>query len=206
MSGVTNAGAPSPPICTGSAIYVAGNATLELCNFDGNGDALVTAVRNHAVMGVGGAIYVNSGGAVLVNGSTFTSNTASNGGGGGAIYVEGGSSLRINGSSFTSNTANGGCGGAIDTESGAAVLVTGSIFTSNSDNNHGGGGAICVEAGNCGNGLEGCLPPWYLRVEDSSFSSNEAADGDDAIYFEGNSHTPQEYTNGAANRAQPLKT
>ena len=83
----------------------------------------------------GGAFYHNGGTAVINNGCTFTSNSATNNHGG-AIYVNGpDKELTIKNSVFTSNTAK--YGGAIANSVGI-LIVDGCSFTSNNATEQGG--------------------------------------------------------------------
>ena len=67
-----------------------------------------------------------------MNGSTFTGNTAT--GGGGAIDVESGN-VTITNSTFSNNTASGDTGGALRVHGSASAVttITGSTFSGNSD-------------------------------------------------------------------------
>lgn len=102
-----------------------GDADLRLFKIDGVTVTLkrLTLVKGAATSGGGGAI-LNNGGTIIVNDSTFTSNTTP--AGGGAIYNASGTAIITN-SSFSSNTAN--VGGAIYNI--ATLNVTGSTFTGN---------------------------------------------------------------------------
>lgn len=82
-----------------------------------------------------GAVY-NPGGTLIVKGSTFTGNKATNHGG--AIYSDGSGTLTVIGSTFTGNKATN-YGGAIYNEGMGSFTVSNSTFTGNTAEN---GGAI----------------------------------------------------------------
>ncbi|MEO6776894.1 MAG: right-handed parallel beta-helix repeat-containing protein [Kofleriaceae bacterium] len=96
----------------GGAIYRDGGSLTVLdCNFDDNHGPMVGQDV------AGGAIYGFGGGETVIAGSTFTNNSASDGGAVGSLNGD----LTIIDSTFTTNAAtgtggnpgNGGCGGAI---------------------------------------------------------------------------------------------
>jgi predicted outer membrane repeat protein len=109
----------------------------------------------------GGAI--ESSGDLIVNGGTFSDNSAAvDGQHGGAINAAAGS-LTIAGAVFTGNSSYHG--GAIHTNEGAIVNITGTLFSQNEATQ---GAAIFNDSG--------------MRVAGSSFSQNAAADDGGAIY------------------------
>ena len=108
----------------GSAIDNAGGSlSVTNCNFNSN-----TASGN------GGAIGNN--GSLVVTGCDFNGNSATVGGGG-AIYNSASSAVIVQTSTFTSNTASVN-GGAINNDLGQKITVTRCIFTSNSAKGNGG--------------------------------------------------------------------
>ena len=128
----------------GAAIYIQGNTTITDSSFSSN-----EAQR------VGGALSVAGDGLIAISGTSFTSNSTTNGeetnSDGGAIGQFDGSAATINisNSTFTSNTANN-VGGAVTSD--RALNVTGSHFIGNQmngtwmgttlDDSNEGGGAI----------------------------------------------------------------
>ena len=140
------------------------------------GSAVATISASHfdynTVSSVGGA--GSSGGAIYNDGdlhvysSTFTNNSAADGG---AIDNNLNATLHISHSTFTSNTAS--YGGAIESF-GTSVNVTGSTFSSNNTTGHGDGGAIWNEQG-------------ALTVDTSVFSGNTSGTTGGAISCYGDS-------------------
>lgn len=118
--------------------------------------------QNHADSGFGGVIY-NNGGVVTLSDSTFTANTAAQGG------VFRGTKLTATGALFADNTAKS-AGAILVTSGDAGVTISNSTFTNNSAVIT--GGAICVLSGGA------------LTVKDSVFSGNKGPYGG-AIYSEG---------------------
>jgi len=142
----------------GGALGNTGSLVVKNCNFNGN----------TATVGGGGAIYNSVSSAVVVQGSIFTSNSASVNGG--AINNDLGQKITVTDCNFNSNTATGN-GGAIDSEH--TLIVNGnSIFTGNSA--IGSGGAI------------GFITT--LNLDSSTFTSNHASFGG-AIYNGGGTLT-----------------
>jgi hypothetical protein len=100
------------------------NVTVQLCEALGKGDSVVNEHTTLEAQG-GGLAVLGTTGNVIVNGSTFTANTATGGDGGifnnadgsaakgGAIYFENGT-LSIDLSRIQNNSANGGDGGDQD--------------------------------------------------------------------------------------------
>jgi predicted outer membrane repeat protein len=131
--------------CNGPVLTVPANEYVAL-------SAVTIANGNNTTTGFGGGGLDNAG-TVTITGSTFTGNTASDGG---AIDSGdfGGGSVTVTASTFTGNTA--GDGGAIDSgdvEGGGTVTVTASTFTGNTalhggaiDGGDGGGGSVTVTA------------------------------------------------------------
>lgn len=90
----------------------------------------------------GGAIYVDGGGKLLAESSSFTGNVGSLRGG--AIYATGLSTVTLDGCTFTTNIASGiGGGGAIYT-SGAILTMHDTTFASNSAASGSSGGALNI--------------------------------------------------------------
>jgi predicted outer membrane repeat protein len=102
----------------------AGKVTLNNCTLKGN----VTLGP-----GNGGAIFAGTG-PVVLDGTTFTTNTA--GGRGGAIFVQH-ADVTMSRSTLTGNHA--AVGGAIDDEAGNVSLRSGSVVRGNSSDGDGGG-------------------------------------------------------------------
>lgn len=163
----TGTGSSSYANGQGGAIYNAGTMTLNSStSFEGNGvkNYGSTDLGNPAtvVTNQGGAIY-NSGTISTIDGSTFTSNKASNTGG--AIYNSGTIST-IDASTFTSNTVSN-YGGAIYNNGSSKLTINNSIFTGNSANLEGGG---IYNFTNC-----------ELAVNNSTFTENNAGSRAGAI-------------------------
>lgn len=116
----------------GGAIYRdGGSLTVIDCDFDDN-HAPATGQDV-----AGGAIYAFGGGETLISGSTFTNNSASDGGAVGSLNGD----LTITNSLFSGNAAtgtdgnpgNGGCGGALYMDGGdESVNLCGVIISDNS--------------------------------------------------------------------------
>jgi len=132
----------------GGGLYVSGNAALTntqvLSGTAGNngGGLYVNSGRanligglfsnNVASVGVGGGVYVGTGGTAMVNGGHIFSNTASFGGG---VYVLNGSAT-VNATQVLSNTSGNEGGGIFNY---GTFTVTNSLLNSNSARNCGGG-------------------------------------------------------------------
>lgn len=105
-----------------------------------------SAVRsNCAYYGLGGGVYFNEGGSLIINGASIANNEAlatssGNTGNGGGVYAWKYSSVVINNASFTNNVANQR-GGGIVTPTAGTCTITGSTFTENIAT-YGSGGAI----------------------------------------------------------------
>ncbi len=164
----------------GGAISTAGDiGTIKDSDFSSNssGDA-------------GGAIFIgvesgdNLGSIGTITGCTFTGNesgTADSGAGGGAIFNTS-TITEISDSTFTSNKAGVGDGGAISTWF-YVESITGSIFEKNTAADS--GGAIYNGTGWFGSEGQWVYVDYYGtidRIEDSSFTSNEATIDGGAIY------------------------
>ena len=119
----------------GRAIYVA-NGSLRI-----NGG---TTVQNFYTSGYGGAVYLNNGNSLSVEGSSFSGCTAQ-GGAGGGVYASG--AVTVTDSSFSGCTAQGGAGGGVYAS--GAVTVTDSSFSGCTA--QGGDGGAVVASGNAGN-------------------------------------------------------
>jgi hypothetical protein len=137
--------------CVGGAIYNWGSRTSVF-------DSVFTDNQAGGSCGHGGAIHNDSGGTLVVDGSTFQGNSAVDDGGaiwtdaattiadstfddnsaqhGGAVRQRGGSST-IEGSTFVSNDA-ALFGGAIDFNGGNTMSITNSTFSANTSANRGG--------------------------------------------------------------------
>lgn len=133
----------------GGAIYRDGGSLQVInCNF----------VNNHAPSPgqdiAGGAIYAFGGGSTTIAGSTFTGNTASNGGAIGSLNGD----LTIINSVFTDNSAsghdgnpgNGGCGGAIYQDGRDEITTFCGVTIKNNSAGAIGGGVFRVSNDNSG--------------------------------------------------------
>lgn len=167
----------------GGALYTAGRtATLNRVIFDDNQAAYyagaVATTNQGGVLIANGCTFTNnqspSGGAIVaspatISNSTFTGNTAANGGA--LFYVQGGgANFNITDSTFTDNhtAASGGIGGAI--YSSGALTIQRSRFDSNSagSSNSSGGAIAAVSA---------------LNLIDSVVTNNQANSGG-GLYLE----------------------
>ena len=133
--------------------------------------------------GTAGGIYNDNGATATVSDSTFSGNSAPNGGG---IFNSGGT-LEVNNSTFSGNRSTVDYGGAIANGSFSTATVSDSTFSGNSAATE--GGAIrndgTLEVNNCtfsensapnGGGLwQGSQTS--LTVTDSTFSENSATEG-----------------------------
>jgi predicted outer membrane repeat protein len=156
-----------------------GNLIISSCIFTGN----------KSPNSVGGAIYNGNTGNLNVSDSTFTDNSAYNGG---AIQNDG--NLVVTGSTFTDNSASDG--GAILND--GTATITGSNFNSNTADNNGGAiqnvGKLVITssnftgnyATNAGGAIENHLKGNSLTVSNSNFNDNIAGNSADygggAIY------------------------
>lgn len=121
----------------------------------------------------GGAVYLkgHSYTSLIIDGGTFTGNTATSSGGAIWANVASGGKIIVNNGTFTKNTAP--TGGAITALN---LTVNGGVFTENSATgtaqNTGRGGAICVWG-----------TPAYLTVNGGKIYNNTAAlNGDDIVF------------------------
>lgn len=127
----------------GTAYFYNPNAIISItdCTFSGNSSA------SH-----GGAIRAREFDSLSISGGSFDSNKSTNAGNkGGAIYVDGGTTVTIDGTTFSNNiggtwgvTSPSGRGGALLFVSSAAVTVKNATFSGNKASN---GGAIHTEKG-----------------------------------------------------------
>jgi predicted outer membrane repeat protein len=168
----------------GGGIYVNSGTTVTLndCTVSNNQQQTGSStdggggIRNNGTLNVnrstfggnstaknGGAIYNNyqSGGAVTITNSTFSSNTSS-GTGGGAIAQQGNGTMTITSSTFSSNTSTGS-GGALYNTNG--VTIANSTFSGNRANGGAGNGGGAIY--NAGGGT----------ITNSTFSGNTAPNG-----------------------------
>ncbi|HLM60034.1 MAG TPA: choice-of-anchor Q domain-containing protein, partial [Pyrinomonadaceae bacterium] len=133
----------------GGAIINIGSGTITVSDstFTGN------SVQTTGVGPSGGAIR-NRFGTMNITNSTFSNNTAANGGG----AIDNGDIMSISGSTFTGNSASGpnaqqsgqGSGGAISS-TGAQMTINNSVISGNSAVNHGGGVYITTSTVNINN-------------------------------------------------------
>ena len=136
-------------------------------------DSVGTGKVTGGVADNGGAIYLKgkSTTTVIVDGGTFTGNTATSSGGAIWANIASGGKVVINGGVFTKNTAPSG--GAITALN---LTINGGVFTENSATGTaqftGRGGAICVWG-----------TPAYLTVNGGKIYNNTAAlNGDDIVF------------------------
>ncbi len=170
-SGDTSAGPGSP---NGGAI-VQGAGTLTL-----TGGRFATNSANPTLAGSGGGIALVPGGSLNevpatgnVMGTTFTSNTA---GQGGAIYGFSRSMLTVSQSAFATNTANGG---AIYQQQGTTTVVA-STFTGNTSN--GGLGGTFTSLNTSGQTST-------ATIINSTFTGNDAGPGEGGAVLSDNATT-----------------
>lgn len=191
-------------------VRVTGNTTNGGNDSGGGGGILAngtltvrnSAIANNNTVGIGtlgGGLWRNAGpGALTIENSTFSGNTA--GSGGGISFSANASSniLRISGSTFSGNTATGvGGGGLRANTSGFAAYITNSTFSGNtnpSTNTFGGGGILIQSdglvvthstiAGNstAGNGADNgggihVLPGKAITLHGTLIAGNTAAGG-----------------------------
>ena len=164
------------PNGTGYIFYLNSNTSLVV-----NGLKMVNAtgytIGSHTY---GGAIYAENNCTIMVINSTFTNNTARNGG---AIRLTTGNLTSIN-STFTNNTAANDDGGAIRLDTGNVTSIN-STFTNNTASS---GGAILLGTGN-------------VTSINSTFTNNTAYDGGGAIWLGTGNLTSinSTFTNNTAN-------
>ncbi|HED66325.1 MAG TPA: right-handed parallel beta-helix repeat-containing protein, partial [Planctomycetes bacterium] len=114
---------------------------------------IVNCTFAQCVAAYGGALWADSGSAV-VEGCTFQTNYGSDySGKGGAIFNGSQSSLTVRASTFLGNLAEarggGSLGGGIYNETGATLTVTDSVFSGNDALPRGGGGYFCYGGAIC---------------------------------------------------------
>ncbi len=136
-------------------------------------DSVGTGVITGGNAATGGAIYLKGKptSTVVIDGGTFTGNTATSSGGAIWANISSGGKIIVNNGTFTKNTAP--TGGAITALN---LTVNGGVFTENSATgtaqNTGRGGAICVWG-----------TPAYLTVNGGKIYNNTAAlNGDDIVF------------------------
>jgi CSLREA domain-containing protein len=181
---------PSTPgdynVTTGGTLNISNNMNIvgpgaNLLSIDGKGTAQVfniyggtvtisgVSIVNGNTISSGGNVGggINNSGTLTVTNSTFSGNTAANGGGG--IFNENGT-LTVANSTFSGNSANtGGGSGGGGIYNWATLTVTGSTF---SGNNGGYGGGIYN-------------PNGIATVANSTFSANTASSYGGGIYNSG---------------------
>ena len=159
-----NGGSSSSPCstsaCDGPVLTVSGSVFVDI-------DGLTFQnADNTSAAPYGGGIQNDAGGTLTISGSTFTGNTAADGGAIANGY-SGTATLTVSGSTFSANTATAD-GGAISTGeqagSTATLLVTGSTFSDNKANNDDGG---AIDSGDY-------QATATLTILASTFSSNAA--------------------------------
>ena len=159
-----NGGSSSSPCstsaCNGPVLTISNSAFVDI---DG---VTFQNADNTSAAPYGGAIQNDVGGTLTVTGSTFTGNTAADGGAIANGY-SGTGTLNVSGSTFSGNTATED-GGAIasgeQTGSTATLVVTGSTFSDNEATNDDGG---AIDSGDY-------QATGTLTVTSSTFSSNTA--------------------------------
>lgn len=157
--------------CTfiGNTAHVPGGNGGALSNSEATVEINVGIFEGNAADVAGGAVYNTAAGAMTINDSTFSGNTASSAADGYGGAIENFGTLALNGSTFTDNTARWN-GGAIENW-GGQLTVAGCTFTTNSAN---AGGAINNN--------------WYgtLNITDSTLRENTAGAGG-GLYNDNNS-------------------
>ena len=157
----------------GGAVYATDSAkvlalSIQNSSFTSNNVTTSTASTATGDHGYGGAVYALDFGSMSVSGSSFTSNTDSNGGA--AFYAQSiagatGASLSVMSDSFTSNIVSLRSGAAIYAFDLGSMTVSSSNFTSNTS--HLSGGAILA---NAVNGAVG----GSLTINNNTFMGNTA--------------------------------
>jgi predicted outer membrane repeat protein len=154
------AGGCQTKICSGPVLTIGSEVHVDIVGI---------TIENAASKGKGGAIENAMNGALIVSGSTFSANSAADGG---AIDNgdKGGGLLTVTASKFIDNIALGD-GGAIDNadKGSGIVTVSGSTFSANKAAD---GGAI-DDGGNAGTGT--------VTLSSSTFYANSASDNGGAI-------------------------
>lgn len=159
-----NSGSSSSPCstsaCNGPVLTVSSSAFLDI-------DGLTFQnADNTSAAPYGGGIQNDAGGTLTISASTFTGNTAADGGAIANGY-SGTGTLTVSGATFSANTASAD-GGAIDSGeqpgSTATLVVSGSTFSDNKANNDDGGAIDCGDY----------QATAILTVTASTFSSNTA--------------------------------
>ena len=172
----------------GTAYFNNPNAIISItdCTFSGN-----SSVNN------GGAIRACAFDSLSISGGSFESNKSTKAGSkGGAIYVDGGTTVTIDGTTFSNNIGGtwgvaspSGRGGALLFASSAAVTVKNATFSGNKSSN---GGAIHTEEAGTVNidnatftenaakngGAIRTYGSSHLTIDKCSFTLNESADGE----------------------------
>ena len=159
-----NAGSSSSPCstsaCDGPVLTVSSSAFVDV-------DGLTFQnADNTSAAPYGGAIQNDAGGTLTITGSTFTGNTAADGGAIANGY-SGTGTLNLSGSTFSANTATADGGAIASGEqpgSTAMLVVTGSTFSDNKATNDDGG---AIDSGDY-------QATGTLTVTNSTFSSNTA--------------------------------
>lgn len=159
--------------------YNGGNLTLEGLTASSASQPLVKMGTGAGILTISGCTIKDSstggqsvitalGGTLNVTSSTFSGNTATNGG---ALYASGSTTVNINeGTTFTNNTATNE-GGAIKAENGVTVNINGGTISSNTAASNGGG--VLVWNGN-------------LTMTGGTITGNTSGSEGGGIYFGGN--------------------
>ena len=116
--------------------------------------------------GTGGAIYVNSGGELKIDGTRFKGNKATPGSGG-AVFISKGASASLFKSTLANNEAGSGGGLAIDA-GGRAEVNRSTISGNKAEGDFGSGGGIGLSAPLGG-------PTTRLEVENSTVANNRSS-------------------------------
>ena len=149
-----------------------GAAIALVASSDGASIAASQFVDNVTFMGgaviprnAGGAIYIESSGEVVISGSEFSGNVASNGGAIGTYNLLTGGAVTVKTSTFSENAAGLGGGGAIYAAGGAPVSLSSITASDNTTEYFGVGGP--------GGALTGVLGATFV-VQGSTIAGNTA--------------------------------
>ena len=182
----TNANPPGDCEDGGGAIIAGGQPgdTLTLTNVVMSHNSTGGAVIGDGANNLGGAVGMEAPGNIIITNSTFSNNTAANGGSGGAIDFIGvgglgTGSITITGSTFSSNVAGQGGGVDYSVEAPQTASISGSTFTGNSvtgTSPYGFGGAVYAD-------LEGS--GGSATFSGSRFAGDSASNGGGGVAVQG---------------------
>jgi predicted outer membrane repeat protein len=179
----------------GQSVTISGNNTVRLFSVN----AATTLTLNNLILTQGSATLVPSLGGAIYNqgtldiiGCTFSNNSASSWGG--AIYSIG-TAVNITNSVFSGNSASGGGAMLLD---GGTLDISGSTFSGNNATTAAGAGALELDGGNVTIDKTSFLnnsAPYFgaidhnygtLTITNSTFSGNQAANGEGGAIDENN--------------------